>query len=130
MLLTILSDVTFSRPPVFSDSTIKIELTKQDPQLNWSEVSKSDLTFEATKIKREAAVDWRHEYEARKAKEKLVNGRLREKSATESSLDALEENRKNLKNQKDKAKAGFFREEETYIPAQVESQAFQVGLVK
>jgi hypothetical protein len=74
--------------------------------------------------------DWRHEYEARKAKEKLVNGRLREKSATESSLDALEENRKNLKNQKDKAKAGFFREEETYIPAQVESQAFQVGLVK
>ena len=51
------------------------------------------LSNEERKNWRENAIKWRHEYEAKKAKEKLVGERIREKQAAESSLDAYEVNR-------------------------------------
>ena len=97
---------------VKTENSLKIELSKLDPQLKWANLTLTDLTNDSAKEKRLEAQQWRAEYEASKSKQKLVAEREREKKATECSLEAYEDNRKRIQAEKAKSKAEFFKQPE------------------
>jgi len=92
-----------------TDTQIKFELTKVE-QENWHNVQ-LQLDAQTSKLKRKEALEWLHAYEANRLKNKQTQERLREKQATESSLEAYEVNRKKLQAEKTKSKSDFFKED-------------------
>ena len=69
------------------------------------------MSTEERKIWRERAISWRHDYEAKKSKSKIVGNRERERSAAESSMEAYDVTRRKIEEAKSQSKSKFFQEE-------------------
>ena len=69
------------------------------------------MSAEERKIWRERAISWRHDYEAKKSKSKIVADRERERSAAESSMEAYDVTRQKIEEAKSQSKSKFFQEE-------------------
>ena len=91
-----------------NDKKISIEILKSDEK-EWKTLSLENLDKESAKVKRQEALKWRHEYEAQKVKEKIVQERKRERKAIDGSLEAFENNRKRIEEEKNRSKAEFFK---------------------
>ena len=72
------------------NGTARLELTKWDPEVRWTEVTRQgDLSKPQMSALREEALVWRHGFEKELAREKLVRGRMQERRAISDSIEQV-----------------------------------------
>ena len=75
---------------VVENGKARLELTKWDPEVKWTEVTKQgDLSKPQMSALREEALIWRHGFEKELARGKMVRGRMQERRAISDSIEQV-----------------------------------------